>query len=74
MWTCFIMENEMITIVAPPVLEGSSSSMVFAHPLLQLPIVKWCHKKNKTMDDETNVGGRWNVIAFANILVLYEEE
>jgi hypothetical protein len=26
------------------------------------------------MDDETNVGGRWNVIAFANILDLCEEE
>jgi len=74
MWTCCIMENEMITFVTPPMLEGSSSSMVVAPPLLQLPIVKWCHKKNKTMDDETNVGGRWNVIAFANILDLYEEE
>jgi hypothetical protein len=74
MWTCFIIENEMITIVAPIVLVGSSSSMVVAPPLLQLPIVKWCHKKDKTMDDETNVGGKWSAIAFTNILDLYEEE
>ncbi len=74
MWTHFIMENELITIVAPPLFEGSSSSMVVAPPLLQLSIVKWCHKKKKTMDDETNVGGRWSAFAFANILDLYEEE
>jgi hypothetical protein len=48
--------------------------MVIAPPLLQLSIVKWCHKKNKTMDDETNVGGRWSAISFANIFYLYEEE
>jgi hypothetical protein len=47
MQTRFIMENEMTTIVAPPLVEGSSSSMVVRPPLLQLPIVKWCHKKKK---------------------------
>jgi hypothetical protein len=41
------MENEMKTIVAPPLVDGSSSSMVVAPPLLQLPIVKQCHKKKK---------------------------
>jgi hypothetical protein len=74
MWTCFIMENEMKNIIAPPLLEGSLSSMVVAPPLLQLPIVKWCHKKKKTVDDETNVGGRWSDIALVNIIDLYEEE
>jgi hypothetical protein len=34
MWTLFIVENEMKTIVAPPLLEGSSSSIVVALPLL----------------------------------------
>jgi hypothetical protein len=33
-----------------------------------------CHKKKKTMDDETNVGRRWNDIALANIFDLYEDE
>jgi hypothetical protein len=41
------MENEMINIVAFPLVEGSSSSMFVAPPLLQLPIVKWCYKKTK---------------------------
>jgi len=49
MWTHFIMENEMTTIVAPPLVEGSSSSMVVAPPLLQLPIVKQCHKKKNSV-------------------------
>jgi len=44
---CFIMENEMTTIVAFQLMEGSSSSMVVAPPLLQLPIIKQCHKKKK---------------------------
>ncbi len=57
MWTRFIMENEMTIIVAPSLLEGPSSSMVVALSLLQLSIVKWCHK-GKKKDDETNVGGR----------------
>ncbi len=35
MWTHFIMENEMTTIVTPPLLEGSLSSMVVAPRLLQ---------------------------------------
>ncbi len=74
MWTRFIMENEMATIVAPPLLKRSSNSMVVAPPLLQLSILKQCHKKKKTMDDETNVGGRWSDIALANIFDLYEEE
>jgi len=34
MWTHFIMSNEMTTIVAPSLLEGSSSFMVVAPPLL----------------------------------------
>ncbi len=74
MSTHFIMENEMATIVAPPLLKGSSSSMVVAPPLLQLLIVKLCLKEKKTMDDETNVGGRWSDVALANIFDLYEEE
>jgi hypothetical protein len=49
MWTRFIMEIEMTTIVAPPLVEGSSSSMVVAPPLLQLSIVKRCHKKKSWM-------------------------
>jgi hypothetical protein len=51
MWTRFIMDNdEMTTMVAPPLLKGSSSSMVVAPPLLQLSIVKqWMMK-------QTNVG------------------
>ncbi len=48
MWTRFIMENDMTTIVAPPLVERPSSSMVVAPPLLQLPIVKWCHKKKNS--------------------------
>ncbi len=47
MWTSFIMENEMATIVAPPLLKRFSSSMVVAPPLVQLSIVKQCHKKKK---------------------------
>jgi len=47
MGTHFIMENEMTTMVAPPLLKGFSSSMVVAPPLLQLSIVKQCHKKKK---------------------------
>jgi hypothetical protein len=47
MWTHFIIKNEMKTIVASPLLEGSSSSIVVAPPLLQLPIVRQCHKKIK---------------------------
>ncbi len=47
MWTHFIIENEMTTIVVLPLLEGFSSSIVVAPPLLQLPIVKLCHKKKK---------------------------
>jgi hypothetical protein len=48
MWTHFIMENEMATIVAPALLKGSSSSMVVvAPPLLQLSIDKLCHKGKK---------------------------
>ncbi len=72
MWTHFIIENEMKTIVVLPLLEGFSSSIVVAPPLLQLPIVKLCHKKKKKRDDETNVGGRWSDIV--KILDLYEEE
>ncbi len=34
MWTRFILENEMTIIVAPSLLEGSSSSMVVAPSLL----------------------------------------
>jgi hypothetical protein len=49
MWIHFIIENEMKTIVAPPLLEGSSSSIVVAPPLLQLPIVELCHKEKKRM-------------------------
>ncbi len=40
MWTHFIMEDEMTTTVLLPLVEGSSSSMVVAPPLMQLPIVK----------------------------------
>jgi hypothetical protein len=47
MWARFIMENEMTTIVVPPLVEVSSSSMVVTPPLLHLPIVKWCHKKKR---------------------------
>jgi hypothetical protein len=47
MWTHFIIKNKMKTIVAPPLLEGSSSSILVPPPLLQLPIVKVCHKKKK---------------------------
>ncbi len=46
MWTRFIMDNEMTTMVAPPLIKGSSSSMVVAPPLLQLSIVKeWMMKQ-----------------------------
>jgi hypothetical protein len=49
--------------------------MVVAPSLLQLSIVKQCHKKKKkTVDDDTNVEGRWSDIALANIFDLYEEE
>lgn len=70
---CFIMEDEVTNIIIPPSVEGTSSSMVVASPLVQLLIVKWCHKGKKT-DDETNVGKRWNGIAFVNILDLYEKK
>jgi hypothetical protein len=40
MWTHLIMEDEMKTTIDPPLVEGSSSSMVVAPPLMQLPIVK----------------------------------
>ncbi len=40
MWTHFIMEDEMTTIIVLPLVEGSSSPMVVAPPLMQLPIVK----------------------------------
>jgi hypothetical protein len=40
------MEDEMTIIVFLPLVEGSSSSMIVAPLLVQLPtIVKWCHKK-----------------------------
>jgi len=70
MWTHFIIENEMKTIVAPPLLEGFSSSIVVAPPLLQLPIVKLCHKKKKGMMKQMLKGGS-DVV---NILDLYEED
>ncbi len=40
MWTHIIMEDEMKTTIDPPLVEGSSSSMVVAPPLTQLPIVE----------------------------------
>jgi hypothetical protein len=40
MWTHFIMEDEMAITLVPPLVEGSSSSMVVALRLIQLPIVK----------------------------------
>jgi hypothetical protein len=40
MWTHFTMEDEMTTTIVPPLLEGFSSSMVMAPPLMQLLIVK----------------------------------
>ncbi len=47
MWSCFIMENEMTTIVAPPLLEGSLSSMVVAPTLLQYQLSNNIIRKNK---------------------------
>jgi hypothetical protein len=58
MWIHFIMEDEMTTIVIPPLLEGFLLSIVVASPLGQLSIVNRCHKKKKTTNDETNVGGK----------------
>jgi hypothetical protein len=40
MWTHFAMEDEVTTTAIPPLVEGSSSSMVVAPPLMQLSIVK----------------------------------
>jgi hypothetical protein len=41
------MENEMITFVTPPMLEGSSSSMVVAPPLLQYQLSNGVIRKTK---------------------------
>ncbi len=54
MWTCFIMEDEMTTIVAPP--------------LVWLLIVKCCHKRKK-MDDETNLEGGEMVLLLLTSLI-----
>jgi hypothetical protein len=48
----------MTTIVIPPLVEGFLPSIVVAPPLVHLSIVNRCHKKIKTTDDETKVGGR----------------
>jgi hypothetical protein len=45
MWIRFIMEDEMTTIVIPPLVEGFLSSIIVAPPLVQLSIVNGCHKK-----------------------------
>jgi len=45
MWICFIMENEMTIVIVLPLVEGFSSSMIVALPLVQLLIVKRYYKK-----------------------------
>jgi len=57
-WIRFIMEDEMTTIVIPPLFKGFLLSIVVAPPLVQLSIVNRCHKKIKSMNDEINVEGR----------------
>jgi len=47
MWTHFMMEDEMLTIVILPLVEGSSSFVVVAPPLVQLSIVKQCQKRKR---------------------------
>jgi hypothetical protein len=52
MWTHFMMKDEMSTIVILPLVEGSSSFIVVAPPLVQLSIVKQYPKinnKNKNL-------------------------
>ncbi len=49
MWTHFIMENEMTTIEAPPLFEGSLSSMVVAPTLLQYQLSNGVIRKKKRM-------------------------
>jgi hypothetical protein len=39
MWICFIMKNEMTIVIVLPLVEGFSSSMIVALPLVQLLIV-----------------------------------
>jgi hypothetical protein len=45
MWTCFMMEDEMTTIKTIPLMKGFLSFMIVALQLVQLLVVKWCHKK-----------------------------
>jgi hypothetical protein len=68
------MKDEMTIIVIPPLVEGVLPPIVIAPPLVQLSNVTLCHKKKKTTNDETNVGGRQSYIALANILDLYQKE
>jgi len=45
MWTCFMMEDEMTTTKTFPLMKGFLSFMIVALQLVQLFVVKWCHKK-----------------------------
>jgi hypothetical protein len=74
MWTHFMMEDEMSTIIILPLEGGSLSFIVVAPPLLQLPIVKQCQKRKKIGDDETNVPRKWSDVIFVNIFNLYEKK
>jgi hypothetical protein len=47
MWTHFLMEDDMSTIVILPLVEGFSSFIVVAPSLVQLSIVKQCQKRKK---------------------------
>ncbi len=72
MWTCFIMENETTTIVAPPLFKEFSHPWLLHFHYYNYQLSNGVIRK-KTSDDETNVRRRWNDIALANIFDLFEE-
>jgi hypothetical protein len=75
MWTHFMMEDEMLTIVILPLVGGSSSFIVVAPLLVQVSIVKQCQKrKRKWVMMKQMFEGDGVMLFFVNIFNLYEKE